>query len=141
MPSLRDRTDDLPVLCEYFLPVFSQTNRLPLRRLSPDAIDRMKRYAWPGNIRELQNFIESAVIMSEDQAIQADLIDRLLGDRMEDESGRDVNEPEKEENSLRELERESILKILEQVRGNRSKAAKILGISTTTLWRKLRSFH
>ncbi|MDR1204427.1 MAG: sigma 54-interacting transcriptional regulator [Peptococcaceae bacterium] len=142
MPSLRDRMDDLPVLCEYFLPVFSQANHLSLRRLSLDAIERMKRYSWPGNIRELQNFIESAVIMSEDEEIQADVIDQLLRDRMGG-GGEWMRESvmEKEENTLRELEQESILKILKQVQGNRSKAAKILGISTTTLWRKLRNFN
>jgi transcriptional regulator with PAS, ATPase and Fis domain len=147
MPSLRERMDDLPVLCEYFLPVFSQANRLPLRRLSPEAIERMKGYSWPGNIRELQNFIESAVIMSEDEEIQTDVADRLLGDRMGEGDRRDahvfsseINAFEKEETTLRELEQESIMKILNQVHGNRSKAAKILGISTTTLWRRLRGF-
>jgi transcriptional regulator with PAS, ATPase and Fis domain len=141
MPSLRERMDDLPALCEYFLPVFSQANHLSLRRLPMEAIERMRRYSWPGNIRELQNFIESAVIMSEDEEIQTDVIDQLLRDRMG--GGGELRESvmEKEENTLRELEQESILKILKQVQGNRSKAAKILGISTTTLWRKLRNLN
>jgi transcriptional regulator with PAS, ATPase and Fis domain len=146
MPPLRERMDDLAGLCAQFLPACSQANHLPLRRMSAEAVESMKRYAWPGNIRELQNFVESMVIMSEEEEIGPNIVRQLLIDKMGEEgipaaspmAADRRNYAEYAQGSLRALEQESILETLSQVNGNRGKAAKILGISTTTLWRKLR---
>ncbi|MDC7235804.1 MAG: sigma 54-interacting transcriptional regulator, partial [Spirochaetales bacterium] len=77
IPALRDRVDDIPVLCEYFLSKYSARNRTDVKGLTDEAQDKLLSYSWPGNVRELENVIERAVIVSKGAVIETD--DLLLG--------------------------------------------------------------
>ena len=134
VPPLRERRDDIPLLARHFL---RHTNHPGgEKRLAPEALELLRGYAWPGNIRELQNMIESAVIIAEGAEIHArDLPVVVRGPAPA--AGIDL-----EENmSLDELERRYISLLLERFGGHRAKVAKVLKISERNLYRKLREYH
>ena len=134
VPPLRERRDDIVVLARHFLrraghPTGEKT-------LAPEALELLRAYAWPGNIRELQNVIESAVIIAEGPVIQAqDLPVAVRGAAQC--AGVDLAE----DMSLEELERRYISVLLERFEGHRAKVARVLKISERNLYRKLRAYH
>ena len=133
LPPLRDRRCDVPVLAEHFL------SRIPGRQLqgfSSDAIEALTAYDWPGNVRELRNVIERAVLLASGDTITArDLPIRAVRiDRRQHSNGSGVLRP------LADLERDHIRFVLEQVNWHQGRAAGILGISSKTLYRKIREF-
>jgi len=129
MPSLALRRDDIPLLIEHFIEEFSTRHNLPARKFSDVQMSKLCQLPWKGNVRELRNYIERCIILAEGETLDeippptADTkcSDSLCGDFI----------------SLSELERQHIRQVLAKVNGNQIKAAKILGISRTTLWRKL----
>jgi DNA-binding NtrC family response regulator len=129
IPPLRDRPEDVPALAEHFLRRFAVRLRRTVTGFTPGAMELLVRYAWPGNVRELENAIECAAnLASTDVITEADLPAAItLG-----ESGApaEVAPPPDE--------RERLLAALERARWNQSRAAVQLGMSRTTLWRKLR---
>lgn len=131
LPPLRDRIEDIPLLCDHFLSKFSTENRKEVRGFSQEVTDFLLKYQWPGNIRELENTIERAVILARNPEIQlADLLQRnspLVGPAS---SGR----------TLKELERNHIINILSENGGNYGVAARILGISRSTLYNKAKEY-
>jgi two-component system NtrC family response regulator len=134
VPPLRERRDDIPLLARHFLRRASQQGSG--KSLSPEALELLKSYAWPGNIRELQNMIETAAIIAESAEIQArDLPAVVRG--QDSRSGLDLSE----DLSLEELERRYISILLERFGGHRAKVAKVLKISERNLYRKLRAYH
>ena len=134
VPPLRERRDDIPLLARHFLRRANHPGGE--KRLAPEALDLLKSYAWPGNIRELQNMIESAVIIAESAEIQArDLPVVVRG--QDPQAGLDLSE----NLSLEELERRYISLLLERLGGHRAKVAKVLQISERNLYRKLRAYH
>ncbi len=133
VPPLRERRDDIPLLAEHFLRAFeSKHGRGPLS-IDPEAMEVMCAYAWPGNVRELQNWIERAAALCRGRSITAADIPRRLRERLEPIDSTRLE-------SLQVLERSHILNTLECVGWNRRRAAEILQISTTTLWRRLKQF-
>jgi two-component system response regulator HydG len=139
LPPLRDRKEDIPALATHFFAIYRDKNRKQLNDISGKAMDLLMRYDWPGNIRELENCIERAVILARGEVIvPADLppiIQALsIGDReiqgLELPSGM----------SLQEVEKALILKTLEDTGGNRTRAAEILGINRRTLQNKLKEY-
>ncbi len=133
VPPLRERRDDIPLLAEHFLRAFeSKHGRGPLS-IEPEAMEVMCAYAWPGNVRELQNWIERAAALCRGRSITAADIPRRLRERLEPIDSTRLE-------SLQVLERSHILNTLECVGWNRRRAAEILQISTTTLWRRLKQF-
>jgi len=134
VPPLRERRDDIPLLARHFL---RRTNHPGgEKNLTPDALELLKTYDWPGNIRELQNIIESAVIIAETAEIHArDLPAVVRG--QEQQTGLDLSE----NMSLEDLERRYISILLERLGGHRAKVAKVLQISERNLYRKLRAYH
>jgi DNA-binding NtrC family response regulator len=134
LPPLRERTADITLLAEHFL---SQMNdRFGSRkRLSADALDALRRHTWPGNVRELRHVIEAAVVVCEHGEIRAGhlppLLRRLEHDAAEPDGG------EKPFPTLEELERAHIERALTAAAGHRSRAARLLGISERSLYRKL----
>jgi DNA-binding NtrC family response regulator len=134
VPPLRERRDDIPLLARHFLrrtcpPGAEKT-------LAPEALELLKVYPWPGNIRELQNVIESAVIIAEGATIQAQ--DLPVAVRS---SGARADVDLSENMSLEELERRYISILLERFEGHRAKVARVLQISERNLYRKLRAYH
>jgi DNA-binding NtrC family response regulator len=131
-PSLRERKDDIPLLMDYFSP---GTTRL----LSPDALEAMKNYPWPGNIRELQNMVERLRILSGGSGIGiADLPNSIRHAKQGPEVSLNTAPPV--EMKLEELERIHILRCLNHFEGNKTRAALSLGITIKTLYNKLHRY-
>ncbi len=135
LPSLRQRTDDIPILADHFLRRFLGPDGP--RRLTKNALDCLSRYHWPGNVRELENVIERAVILSESDDIDTgDLPEKVVrGD-----SARGSLIIDQPDMTLEELEREYILKVLEHTAWQKKRASDILGINASTLYRKLQAY-
>ena len=127
LPPLRDRKEDIPILVQHFLEKFSRIHNKKIKGISPQAMKLLLSYDYPGNVRELENIIERAVVISSGKFIEAqDLPEELFEKR--------VKSPERNE----ELER--IKEALRVAKGNKSLAAKLLGMHRTTLWRKLKEY-
>jgi len=143
VPPLRHRPEDLPGMIDYFLGVFRQRFNRPGLDLSAAARQRLTDYAWPGNVRELRNCLERAAALSTSEVIEADQVQS--GGRQGPGSEEKRQPPEHHAQStpatLEELEREHILRVLSESEGNRERAAAILGISSRTLYRKLREYE
>lgn len=135
LPPLRARKDDIPLLAEYFLAKYSGDLKKRLRGISHDAIELLTCHGWPGNIRELENAIERAVILADGPELDVGDFKQIMLS-MEEGQGR----ARKKADALRpleEVEREYIMEVLRATEWNRKKAAEILGISSVTLWRKM----
>jgi two-component system, NtrC family, response regulator AtoC len=131
LPPLRERTIDVPLLAEHFLRRFGGS---AAPRLSDDALEAMRQYRWPGNVRELRNVIERAVLLDDDGAIDAaDL--RLLHNRSNGDGHENISPV-----SLAELERKHIEGVLRFSNWHQGRAATLLGISSKTLYRKIREY-
>jgi len=149
LPPLRERREDVGLLAAYFLERIARREGRAGLSFTPEAQSLLERYDYPGNVRELENAIEHAVAVSEGEAITAaDLPSALRSPRLlTGERARagapgavaDALRP-RERWSLAEVEKEHIQKVLAFHRGNATSAAKQLGISRTTLWRKLRHY-
>lgn len=129
LPPLRKRKEDIPILARYFLNQCPELENPESVEISREAMDALINYDWPGNVRELENVIRQAAVLSDRRVIRPeDLPERI----------RKVAAPTKKSFSLKEAEREHILSVLTSVKGNRRRAAEMLGISERTLYRKLR---
>ena len=131
IPPLRERTEDIPLLAQYFLQNFAHKHRKKVREIEKEALEMLKAYPWPGNVRELENTIERLVIFAKDEVITPEDL-RLAGFKA-DEAGLDADDL-----PLEEIERRYILRVLKKCQGNKSRAAKILQIDRKTLREKLR---
>jgi DNA-binding NtrC family response regulator len=135
IPPLRDRPEDLPLLVRHFLSRAAADCGKPLPTIEPKANECLMRYAWPGNIRELQNVIQSAVILCRENRITvADMPPRVTGEQT---LTRMFDEAAARRMSLDEVEREYLRVVLAGVNGNKTEAAAILGVDRKTLYRKL----
>ena len=132
LPPLRERTDAIPVLAEFFLQRFSRQNDKRVSRIAPAALTAMMRYPWPGNVRELQNIIERAVILADGVIEPGDLPDDI----------RNLDPPRSTNDGLlKEKEKEAILAALKLSGNNRRIAAGQLGISKRTLQYRLKEYE
>lgn len=134
VPPLRKRREDIPMLAEHFMNMYANKYLKPKMEFSEKAIDKLINYHYPGNVRELQYTIERAVIMAEDALLQ----DKdLLFSPIENTS---VQNDEKDENLLSEVEKNTILRVIEKHNGNITKASKELGLTRTALYRRLSKY-
>lgn len=132
LPPLRERSDAIPHLADYFFHRFNRLTGKKLKGIEPEALDSMRAYAWPGNVRELQNVMERAVILAQDFIRRGNLPDGMLrGAEPESRDGREA---------LKSVEREMIIKALNRHAGNRRLAATELGFSRRTLQYKLKEY-
>ena len=138
LPPLRERKEDIPSLAEHFFSLYSSKSGKALKGITGKAMDLLVRYDWPGNIRELENCIERAVIMAREAAIvPADL--PLVVQMLSPAEGKES--PEIPSGfSISEMEKALIIKTLAEMDGNRTRAAKNLGINRRTLQNKLREY-
>lgn len=144
VPPLRERTEDIPRFIDYFLDIYRQRFSRPNLDLSTEARKGLQAYSWPGNVRELRNCLERAAAVSLSDTIEAAHIPFLSAGRIRAAANRTAQPalgPQTAALTLEELEREHILRVLEQSSGNRERAAAILGISSRTLYRKLREYE
>ncbi len=138
IPPLRDRKDDIPLLVNYFLAKYSQPNT-DTKNFSKEAMKRLLDHDYPGNARELENIIERSLAICDDSEIQPHHLPAdIYGHKNFHLSHVDTEKPHI---SLEENERDYILSILKGVDGNKTKAAKIIGIDRVSLWRKLKKYE
>ncbi len=137
VPPLRDRREDIPLLADHFLAVFSQKNGRPKPNLTPAALDMLVRYDWPGNVRELQNEIGRALTLAKpDEDIRVSHLSPSVHSTLSDATadGLDLTLPQ----SVAKLEKQMITKVMEQVDSNRTHAARTLGITRQGLLKKIK---
>jgi len=149
LPPLRERQEDIGLLASYFLDRFARREGAPELTFSPEVEALLERYHYPGNVRELENAVEHAVAVHEGPVIiPADLPVAIRSPRLLPSAGREAERgpapaaPDRTRDhwSLADVEKEHIQRILALHRGNATAAARQLGISRTTLWRKLREY-
>lgn len=131
VPPLSDRVEDISPLAEHYLNYYAKKYHKPVTTIAPEALDKLKRYAWPGNIRELQHAIERAVIMTDSSSLQETdfLFSRSL-----------TSGPPSNTLNLDEVEKAAIAKALQMHGGNISKAADELGLTRASLYRRMEKY-
>jgi two-component system response regulator HydG len=137
LPPLRERTDDIPMLAGRFIEEFNAQNGRSVEGLTPEAEETLVRYAWPGNVRELRNAMHRAVVLAGNGAIVREHLPPLvLGG-----ASRPARAPESGKVlPLRDVERQMIIRALEETNYHKPQAAAMLGISLKTLYNKLARF-
>jgi DNA-binding NtrC family response regulator len=133
LPPLRERVEDIPLLVEHFLRLASGDESAP-RRFSDASMGRLKAYHWPGNVRELRHVVQRATIMSDPGANELALPDRFESPFGEQRQGLTIGR------SIRDVERELIMRTLEHLNGDKKAAAETLGISLNTLYNRLNAY-
>ena len=130
LPPLKERREDIPLLAQYFLEKFAKKNHKVIKGFTPQAMDRFLKHDWPGNVRELMNVIERGVVLARSQHLDEAIlpVPNISGDLVLTDL------------SLEEVEKVTILKTLEATGGNKSEAARRLGITRKTLQKKLKKY-
>ena len=138
VPPLRERAEDIPELAQYFAEKFAEKNRRQLESITPECMRLLCRYPWPGNVRELENAIERGIILMRGNH----LTEKSLPITVQKYTHTEAEQPEAEAgaDSLLAAERKLILHMLEQTGGNKSEAARRLGITRKTLLNKLTKY-
>lgn len=134
LPPLRERYGDIPILANHFLGVYSKKYKKKIKSISAEAIKKLELYSWPGNVRELQHAIERAIIMSDSNILQAD--DFFLSSQKNPVTAG----MEFDSFNLDEIERMIITRVLKQYQGNITQAASELGITRTSLYRRMEKY-
>lgn len=137
LPPLAERREDIPLLVTHFIRQFNAEQGKHIQGISEEAIAALMRHAFPGNIRELQNIIERAVVLCRDDRIGIECLPTEVTDVGPTSS---PTEPKSAGNPLLEAEAETILRTLREHDGHRGKTAAALGIDKSTLWRKMRKY-
>jgi len=135
LPPLRERSEDIPLLSRYFLDEICRQNGFEPREIDPSLLDAFADYDWPGNVRELRNVLESLVVLSGKRVLSAEDLPEKFHLEPEGDDGKPGTEL-----NLESLSKQAIMKALETCRGNRTEAARQLGISRRTLHRRLNEF-
>ncbi|UJX42957.1 sigma-54 dependent transcriptional regulator [Desulfovibrio sp. JY] len=135
VPPLSERREDIPELARHFLAKHAAASGRNVQ-LSPEVLDKLLLYEYPGNVRELENIVQKALAVSEGEVIESA---HLLAD-LRDERIRPTRGARRDWPSLEEHEKSYIRDVLEEVEGNKSKAARILGIDRVSLWRKVKRY-
>jgi DNA-binding NtrC family response regulator len=131
LPPLRERPEDIPLLAEFFLSRYGAESETKVTSFSPGAIQILQKFAWPGNVRELEHVIERAVALSSHSILSID----DLPQEVRDKSLHGGNSSQELPGTLRALQREHVLSVLESTGWNKERAARLLGISRRTLYR------
>ena len=142
MPALRERRSDIPALAEHFRVMYAERHGRDVTGFTPEAMDMLRAYDWPGNVRELENTVEAAVVLCEDGTIGVEVLPEEIGggQRVDDlPDGDTITLPAGV--SLPEAEKRIILDTLQRCGGNKTAAARILGIGLRTLYRKLEQYE
>ena len=137
LPPLRKRTGDLPLLAQSFLREFAKENGKAVNDFTADALQLLMNYAWPGNVRELRTAIEHAVVLCRGEKISArDLPPSVRGGRTPE-----IQLLQRNDLTVKEAEKQLVMRALQETDGNRTLAAKKIGMSRRTFHRKLHAYH
>jgi len=139
VPPLRERREDIPLIAQHYLELFSEKNHKQIRGLTPRAMDKLLRYGWPGNVRELINAMERGVVLSRSEYLDEEEL-LLLREKAAPDDLSAAPEGLAAGSPLEKVEKEAILKTLEQTGGNKSEAARRLDITRRTLHMKLKKY-
>ncbi|MDQ3634522.1 MAG: sigma-54 dependent transcriptional regulator [Acidobacteriota bacterium] len=139
LPPLRERREDIPLLIKHFVTKSANTQNLTEKQITKEAMSVLLNHRWQGNIRELQNAIERAFILSGDEIDVESLPPRIKNNSHD--SAFEIRDPEGLRPTLEEMERRYILEILNSVNKDKTDAAEILGIDLSTLYRKLKKYN
>ena len=137
MPPLRERTEDIPLLLAHYLKHFAEENGRPVLTVEPGALHTLQSYAWPGNIRELRNFCENAVVLNRGASLSEFDLDPKFRGGVPPAAGSPAPAAGSALLSVEENEKRLVRESLIKARGNRTKAAALMGISRRTLHRKI----
>ncbi len=140
VPALRERPEDIPLLARHFLGRFAQRNRKSIRGFTPRAMDLLLRHDWPGNVRELENAVERGVILAPGETITEEDLPAVLRADADHGGFSGKNQDAPGGMSLEDAEREAIARTLEVAGGNKSEAARVLGVTRVTLRSKMKKF-
>jgi two-component system, NtrC family, response regulator len=132
LPALRDRKKDIPLLCKYFLQLYAKKINTRVNEMSDAFMDRLQQHDWKGNIRELKNIIERAVILADGETLEVENLPLEL------QSGR--MQQQLSAFDLASVEKLHIQRVLNHTKGNKTEAAKLLNIGLTTLYRKIEDY-
>jgi DNA-binding NtrC family response regulator len=138
LPPLRERAEDVPILIEHFMRKFSDQIHRKLDGIEPEALDALTNYHWPGNVRELEHTIERAVLLGKEARIGLQDFPSSLVAR--NDNVLPLADAVAKSYTLKDLEKEYIMRVMETVGGNKTEAAKTLGVDRTTLYRKLEEY-
>ena len=146
LPPLRDRKEDIPDLVEYFIFKYSHKYQKIVTGVAPDAMESLINYSWPGNVRELENAIAHAIVVSHGQIILKEhLPQNIIGNKTKEDTSKIINVKDEGVVPLNDLiakvEKDMIIKALKSTNGNKSKAARLLGISRKSLFNKIRDYN
>lgn len=140
LPPLRERKEDIPLLIDHFLKIYNEKNGRRLQGFHPRALDALMRYSWPGNIRELENVVERAVILTSDDYVPFAELPEAIRGATGDQVFVGIREGFQPGMTIREMEKELIIKTLEDNEGNRTRTSRVLGITRRTLQLKLKEY-
>ena len=132
IPPLRERTEDIEALAEHFIEMYCKRYKMPRKRLNASTLKRLQMHNWPGNIRELQHAVERAIIMSEGNILEPH--DFFLSEK------RETAEPTLSTTNLEETEKILVRKVIEKHGGNISRAARELGLTRASLYRRMEKY-
>lgn len=138
VPPLRDRAGDIELLADHFNHSLAQRHGLAPRKFGPDVLAMLRAYAWPGNVREIRNVIESLLLTSNEELVQCDELPEEVLAAAGTGAGASAASPA---TSLEEAERLAIVCAVKSMHGNLTKAARALGVSRSTLYRKVERYH
>jgi two-component system response regulator HydG len=139
VPPLKERREDIPLLAQSFLERFSETNHKKIKGFTPQAMDRLLRYEWPGNVRELMNAVERGVVLSRSDYLDEEDLPLIQREEPVEKTARS-EDAVPADLPLEEVEKATVLKILASSGGNKSEAARRLGITRKTLHKKLKKY-
>ncbi len=140
VPLLRERKEDIPLLAQHFLSTFAEKNRKQIKGFTPQAMDQLLKYDWPGNVRELMNAVERAVVLSRSEYLDEQDLPLAIKDALSAEEKFPSRDAVPADLPLEDVEKATILKTLESTDGNKSEAARRLGITRKTLHKKLKKY-
>jgi PAS domain S-box-containing protein len=135
VPSLRERKEDIPLLAKYFLDKYCLVMKKEITTISQEAMDILTSYPFPGNVRELENIIQRSLIIAQGSILHKQNLPEELTDK------KSINKYQNLPDSLAEIERKKIENTLKECHGHLTRTAKKLGISRTSLWRKINKFN
>lgn len=141
IPPLRERTEDIPLLCQAFIDRFNRSLKRQIAEITPSAMSRLMKHLWPGNVRELENAIERAMVFTEDNRLKPDHFPPEIGAGTESDPVGGIIAGFSLKEAQRILEKKLIVKALAETGGNRTRASKLLEISHPSLLSKIKTYE